>query len=97
MFEAVLQASRIWLDSEEPILDPIFSKLREAFHINDVHPVVDLIHSGLEASARVPRLCETLLGIAKRPEFEESVRRFLYLASRLRVLTRSYSCTRDSR
>jgi hypothetical protein len=72
--EAVLQASRIWLDSEEPILDPIFSKLREAFHINDVHPVVDLIHSGLEASARVPRLCETLLGIAKRPEFEESVR-----------------------
>ncbi len=72
--ESVIQSMKVWLDGDEQFLDPIFSKLREAYFVNDVHPVVGLLHDLLERSSKVPRLCETLLGIAKRPEFSESVR-----------------------
>jgi hypothetical protein len=72
--EALLISVKPWIESPDSILEPVASKLRLAFFANDVHPVIELVQALLEESVRVPDLTATLLGIAKRPEFGESVK-----------------------
>lgn len=65
---------RRFVRSERPLLDPAVTALRQAYYVNDVHPVVDLVHDILADATTNDRLFNTLFIIAEMPEFQASVR-----------------------
>lgn len=63
-----------FVDSEEPLLVPSLTVLRQAYHINDVHPVINLIQSATKTASHREQLYGTLFKMTELPEFAETVK-----------------------
>lgn len=58
---------------DQPVLTPALTALRSAFYINDVHPLIDMIHDILvDAPKNVP-LFNTIFKISEMPQFRGAI------------------------
>ena len=69
-----------FVDSDAKLLDPSLTALRQAFYVNDVHPLIDLIKSVLADAPSNDPFFGTLFLISELPEFKDSVKLVSVLA-----------------
>jgi hypothetical protein len=65
---------RAFVESDQPLLDPSVTALRQAYYVNDVHPLIDLSRAILADAPSNEPLFNTMFLISEMPEFKDSVR-----------------------
>lgn len=70
----LVRSLRLFVDADEPIVAPALRVLRAAYHVNDVHPVLEIARRILADASKNKAFFDTLMQVSEMPEFRAALR-----------------------